>query len=236
MGNVAAMPSSVTSGECSPSDSCPSCATWRIVAIHCKEIIRFANTSGHRHAYDFPSDLRAGMVDAGFHYHRRITIAKTRNSKRRATKRHRCCMSRRSATRPHPCRRQVSTSWCSPPRHQRCAGHPRPRRAHPERHTEWMNSIWQEPSTPADGEVDQWRQWIYPRANYRPGTALRDGRTQRCDCEGSTRGASRLPVAARPDRPCGAPVVQPGELVFSPSAGSAQRVVGAWGGAPVLRR
>src|SRR5690606_22860328 len=52
----------------------PAMAPGRIVAIHCKEIIRFANTSGHRHCYDFPSDLRAGMVDAGFHYPRRITI------------------------------------------------------------------------------------------------------------------------------------------------------------------
>lgn len=48
----------------------------RVVAIHCKEIIRFANTSGYRHCYDFPSDLREGMVDAGFNYQRRITIAK----------------------------------------------------------------------------------------------------------------------------------------------------------------
>ena len=48
----------------------------RVVAIHAKEIIRFANTHGYRHCYDFPSDLRDGMVDAGFRYQRRITIWK----------------------------------------------------------------------------------------------------------------------------------------------------------------
>lgn len=48
----------------------------RIVAIHCKELIRYANMYGHRWAYDFPSALRQGMEDAGFHYHRRITIEK----------------------------------------------------------------------------------------------------------------------------------------------------------------
>ena len=48
----------------------------RIVAIHSKEIIRFANTHGYRHCYDFPSDLRDGMVDAWFRYQRRITIWK----------------------------------------------------------------------------------------------------------------------------------------------------------------
>lgn len=48
----------------------------RMVAIHCKEIVQPANIHGHRWCYDYPSELRAGMEDAGFHYHRRITIEK----------------------------------------------------------------------------------------------------------------------------------------------------------------
>lgn len=52
----------------------------RIVAIHCKEIIQHANTHGYRWCYDYPSELRAGMEAAGFHYHRRITIAKNPQS------------------------------------------------------------------------------------------------------------------------------------------------------------
>lgn len=52
----------------------------RIVAIHCKEIIQHANTHGYRWCYDYPSELRAGMEDAGFRYQRRITIEKNPQS------------------------------------------------------------------------------------------------------------------------------------------------------------
>jgi DNA modification methylase len=55
-------------------------APGRIVAIHCKEIIQPANTHGFRWTYDYPSELRAGMEDAGFRYHRRITIEKNPQS------------------------------------------------------------------------------------------------------------------------------------------------------------
>lgn len=52
----------------------------RIVAIHCKEIIQPANVHGHRWCYDYPSELRQGMEDAGWHYHRRVTIEKNPQS------------------------------------------------------------------------------------------------------------------------------------------------------------
>lgn len=48
----------------------------RNVAIHVMDIIRFAGQHGVRHTYDFPSDLRQGMQDAGFLYRARITIHK----------------------------------------------------------------------------------------------------------------------------------------------------------------
>jgi len=48
----------------------------RQVAIHCMDIIRFAGQHGHRHTYDFPSDVRAGMEAAGFRYRARISIDK----------------------------------------------------------------------------------------------------------------------------------------------------------------
>lgn len=48
----------------------------RIVAVHCMDVIRFAGTYGYRHTYDYPSDLRAGMEDAGFLYRARISIDK----------------------------------------------------------------------------------------------------------------------------------------------------------------
>lgn len=48
----------------------------RVVAIHCADIIRFAGQWGHRHTYDYPSDVRAGMEDAGFLYCARIAIDK----------------------------------------------------------------------------------------------------------------------------------------------------------------
>ncbi len=48
----------------------------RNVAVHCMDIIRFAGQHGYRHTYDYPSDLRAGMEDAGFIYRSRISIDK----------------------------------------------------------------------------------------------------------------------------------------------------------------
>lgn len=48
----------------------------RNVAVHCMDIIRFAGQHGVRHTYDYPSDLRAGMCDAGFLYRARISIDK----------------------------------------------------------------------------------------------------------------------------------------------------------------
>lgn len=48
----------------------------RAVAIHCMDVIRFAGQHGHRHTYDYPSDLRAGMEAGGFTYHARIAIDK----------------------------------------------------------------------------------------------------------------------------------------------------------------
>lgn len=48
----------------------------RIVAVHCAEIIRFAGQHGYRHTYDYPSDLRQGMEDAGFVYCARIAVDK----------------------------------------------------------------------------------------------------------------------------------------------------------------
>lgn len=46
----------------------------RVVAVECMDIIRFAGQHGHRYTYDYPSDLRAGMCDAGFIYTSRIAV------------------------------------------------------------------------------------------------------------------------------------------------------------------
>lgn len=48
----------------------------RNVAVHCMDVIRFAGQHGVRHTYDYPSDLRAGMEDAGFLYRARMAIDK----------------------------------------------------------------------------------------------------------------------------------------------------------------
>jgi DNA modification methylase len=48
----------------------------RIVAVHCMDVIRFAGTYGYRHTYDYPSDLRMAMEQAGFLYRARIAIDK----------------------------------------------------------------------------------------------------------------------------------------------------------------
>jgi DNA modification methylase len=135
----------------------------RVVAIHCKEIIRFANTSGYRHAYDFPSDLRAGMVDAGFHYHRRITIEK--NPQLEATRNKETSLlhvtALRDAANSFPQTGEYLMVFSAPGANEVPVIHSRDEHSF-ERHTKWMNSIWYEPEDPAAIEVEMWRQWIYP--------------------------------------------------------------------------
>lgn len=135
----------------------------RVVAIHCKEIIRFANTSGYRHAYDFPSDLRLGMVDAGFHYHRRITIHK--NPQLEATRNKETSLlhvtALRDAVNSMPQTGEYLMVFTAPGTNESPVLHNREEHTF-ERHTQWMNSIWYEPDTPDVGEVDQWREWLYP--------------------------------------------------------------------------
>jgi DNA modification methylase len=58
----------------------------RNVAIHCMDIIRFASQHGVRHTYDYPSDLRAGMQDAGFLYRARVSIDKNPQAQATRTK------------------------------------------------------------------------------------------------------------------------------------------------------
>lgn len=60
----------------------------RVVAVHCADIIRFAGQHGVRHTYDYPSDVRAGMEDAGFTYHARIAIDKDPQIQATRTKDH----------------------------------------------------------------------------------------------------------------------------------------------------
>lgn len=60
----------------------------RIVAVHCMDIIRFAGQHGYRHTYDYPSDLRAGLQDAGFIYKARISIDKNPQLQATRTKDH----------------------------------------------------------------------------------------------------------------------------------------------------
>lgn len=135
----------------------------RVVAIHCKEIIRFANTSGYRHCYDFPSDLREGMVDAGFHYHRRITIEK--NPQLEATRNKETSLLHvtaiRDAANSFPQTGEYLMVFTAPGDNATPVTHDRDEHTF-ERHTEWMNSIWPEPAEPAAGEAEQWRQWLWP--------------------------------------------------------------------------
>lgn len=135
----------------------------RVVAIHCKEIIRFANTSGYRHAYDFPSDLRQGLVDAGFAYHRRITIEK--NPQLEATRNKETSLlhvtALRDAANSMPQTGEYLMVFTAPGDNGTPVTHDRDAHSF-ERHTEWMNSIWREPGLFAEGEEEQFRQWLWP--------------------------------------------------------------------------
>ena len=58
----------------------------RIVVVHCMDVIRFAGAHGYRHTYDYPSDLRQAMENAGFIYRARIAIDKNPQAQATRTK------------------------------------------------------------------------------------------------------------------------------------------------------
>lgn len=136
----------------------PKMKPGRIVAIHSKEIIRFANTHGYRHCYDFPSDLRDGMVDAGFRYQRRITIWK--NPQLEATRNKETSLLHvtaiRDAANSFPQTGEYVMLFTAPGDNATPITHKRDDWTF-EHHTDVMNTIWREPPTPAPGEVDLWR-------------------------------------------------------------------------------
>lgn len=141
----------------------PKMKPGRVVAIHCKEIIRFANTHGYRHCHDFPSDLREGMVAAGFNYQRRITIWK--NPQLEATRNKETSLlhvtALRDATNSFPQTGEYLMVFTAPGTTEVPVRHARDEHSF-EKHTQWMNTIWDEPAVPAEGEAAMWEQWLYP--------------------------------------------------------------------------
>jgi len=134
----------------------------RVVAIHSKEIIKFANSSGHRHCYDFPSDLRQGMEDAGFIYHRRVTIWK--NPQLEATRNKESSLlhvtALRNATASMPQTGEYLMVFTAPGDNETKVVHERDQHSF-EKHTAWMNSIWETPPF-QDDEEEMLFDWIYP--------------------------------------------------------------------------
>lgn len=141
----------------------PAMKPGRIVAIHAKEIIRFANTHGYRHCYDFPSDLRDGFVAAGFNYQRRITIWK--NPQLEATRNKETSLlhvtALRDAAKSMPQTGEYLMIFTAPGDNATPVTHTRENWTF-EHHTAVMNSIWPEPDTPAEHEAEMWRQLIHP--------------------------------------------------------------------------
>ncbi len=141
----------------------PTMKPGRIVAIHSKEIIRFANTHGYRHCYDFPSDLRDGFVAAGFNYQRRITIWK--NPQLEATRNKETSLlhitALRDAVNSMPQTGEYLMIFTAPGANETPVQHERAEWTF-EHHTEVMNTIWPESATPDDHEAEMWRQWVHP--------------------------------------------------------------------------
>lgn len=192
----------------------------RVVAIHCKEIIRFANTHGYRHAYDFPSDLREGMVDAGFNYQRRVTIWK--NPQLEATRNKETSLlhvtALRDAASSLPQTGEYLMLFTAPGANEVPVIHERSEHTF-ERHTEWMNSIWQQPAL-REGEAAMFEAWLDPDGSGGAWTGIRE--------------TDVLNAAVAKERPeerhvcplqlglierCVRLWTNPGELVFSPFAG-----------------
>jgi hypothetical protein len=194
----------------------------RVVAIHCKEIIKFANTSGYRHAYDFPSDLREGMVEAGFRYQRRITIWK--NPQLEATRNKETSLlhvtSLRDATQSFPQTGEYLMVFTAPGDNLVPVRHLRDEWSF-EHHTAVMNSIWPEPDEWRDtDEARMWEEWVNPDGNGAVWTGIRE-----------TDVLTAETAKERPDEKHVCPLQlglisrcvtlwsNPGELVLSPFAG-----------------
>lgn len=140
----------------------------RVVAIHAKEIIRFANTHGYRHCYDFPSDLRDGFVAAGFRYQRRITIRK--NPQLEATRNKETSLlhvtALRDAAQSFPQAGEYLMIFTAPGENPVPIRHERAEWTF-EHHTAVMNTIWPEPDQASADEVELWRQEAFLAADGR---------------------------------------------------------------------
>lgn len=194
----------------------------RVVAIHSKEIIRFANSHGYRHCYDFPADLREGMVAAGFRYQRRITIWK--NPQLEATRNKETSLlhvtSIRDAAQSFPQTGEYLMIFTAPGDNETPIVHARDRHTF-ERHTAWMNSIWETPPL-QETEDDQLFSWLFPDG---PGDATAWHGIRETDVlTASTAKAHPSEKHVCPlqlgliDR-CVELWSNPGEVVFSPFAG-----------------
>jgi len=143
----------------------PTIKPGRVVAVHCKEIIRFANTHGYRHCYDFPSDLRDGMVDAGFRYQRRITLWK--NPQLEATRNKETSLlhvtAKRDATSSMPQTGEYLMVFTAPGANEVPVTHT-PDDWSFEHHTAVMNSIWPVGEDTADDDRLM-AQWVDPDGN-----------------------------------------------------------------------
>ncbi len=139
----------------------PKMVPGRVVAIHAKEIIRFANTHGYRHCHDFPSDLRDGMVAAGFRYQRRITIWK--NPQLEATRNKETSLLHvtaiRDAANSFPQTGEYVMVFTAPGDNPKPVVHDRDAYSF-EQHTQWMNTIWPEPP-PQEEEDRLLFEWLH---------------------------------------------------------------------------
>ena len=200
----------------------PKMRPGRIVAIHAKEIIKFANTSGYRHCYDFPSELRDGLVDAGFRYHRRITIWK--NPQLEATRNKETSLlhvtALRDAANSFPQTGEYLMVFTAPGDNETPVTHERAEHAF-ERHTEWMNTIWEDPPI-QENENEMLFDWLHPdgpdNATAWHGIRETDVLTARSAKEDP--GEKHVcPLQLGLIDRCVQLWSNPGELVFSPFAG-----------------
>jgi DNA modification methylase len=197
----------------------PTMKPGRVVAIHAKEIIRFANTHGYRHASDFPSELREGMVDAGFRYQRRITIWK--NPQLEATRNKETSLlhvtALRDAANSFPQTGEYLMVFTAPGDNETPVVHTRDDHTF-ELHTEWMNSIW--PADRTDDDDHLLEQWINPDGMGAAWTGIQEtdvltARTAKDHPEEKHVCPLQLGLIDR----CVRLWSNPDELVFSPFAG-----------------
>lgn len=177
----------------------------RIVAVHCKDLVNYANTSGRAGLRDFPGDLIREHIAAGFTYHSRVTIWKCPVTEMQRTKAHGLLYKTLRADSTFS--RQGLAEYILAFRRWAAEDE----EVQPVTHT------------PESFPLDQWQEWASPVWMDIDQTDVLNVQQARSDRDEKHMCPLALPIIER----CIKLWSNPGDLVFSPFGGIASEGVGA---------